>query len=149
MPQRHRIAWLAIPLLVLLGASGVPRAAQAGMGEAALALAGPLAEQFGVPASAVTGLLEGGLSIDSVTQLLLVSQSSGSKLDAVTSLFRESGNDIDATAKQLEVEPAAYSPTRVSSAIDQAKSSAQASATDKATKGASDAVGSALEGWKR
>lgn len=149
MIQRHRIAWLALPLLVLLGVSSVPRTAQAGMSEAALALAGPLAEQFGVPASAVTALLEGGLSLDSVTQLLLVSQSSGSKLDAVSSLFGESGNDIDATAKKLEVEPADYSPTRVSAAIDQAKSTAQASATDKASQGASDAVGSALEGWKR
>jgi hypothetical protein len=109
-------------------------------------LAGPLAEQFGVPASAVTGLLESGISLDSVTQLLFVSKSSGTDLDAVSGLFRESGNDIDDTAEKLDVDAADYSEKRVTAAIDEAKSTAQADATDKATKGVSDALGSALGG---
>jgi hypothetical protein len=146
MAQNKRSALLALLFIVLVGTIGLPHPSQAGLADSAKALAGPLAEQFGVPASAVTGLLESGISLDSVTQLLLVSQSSGSDLDAVSGLFRESGNDIDDTAEKLDVDAADYSQKRVTAAIDEAKSQAEADATEKATKGASDALDSALGG---
>jgi len=143
MAHTQRCALLALLCIALLGTLGLPRPSQAGLADTAIALAGPLAEQFGVPASAVTGLLESGISLDSVTQLLFVSKSSGSDLDTVSGLFRESGND---TAEKLDVDAADYSEERVTAAIDEAKSKAQADATDKATKGVSDALGSALGG---
>ncbi len=149
MVQIQRIALLAVLFIVLLGTVGLPRPSQAGLADSAKALAGPLAEQFGVSASAVTGLLESGVSLDSVTQLLLVSKSSGSDLDAVSELYRESGNDIDDTAEKLDVDAADYSQKRVTAAIDEAKSKAQADATEKATKGAGDALDSALGGLNR
>ena len=146
MIHRTRSAWLVISLLVLFGTFSVPRSAQAGVADAALALAGPLAEQFGVPVSAVTGLLESGVSLDSVTQLLLITQSSDSKLGAVTDLYRGSGDSIAKTAESLNVAPAAYSQDRVTAALDEAKQGAQAAATENAVDGASSAVGSALKG---
>ena len=122
-------------------------AAQAGVADTALALAGPLAQQFGVPVGAVTGLLESGVSLDSVTQLLLISQGSGSDLGAVTDLYTGSGNSVTKTAESLGVAADVYSQDKVSAAIDQATQDAQAAATQKAVDGAGDAVGSALKGW--
>ena len=87
--------------------------ATAGIDQAALALAGPLAEQFGVPAGAVTQLLEGGVSLESVTQLLLVSQSSGKSLGDVNGLYEKSDSDIGKTAEPLEVPASAYSDDAV------------------------------------
>ncbi len=149
MAQTQRSALLALLFIALLGTVGLPRPSQAGLGDSALALAGPLAEQFGVPASAVTGLLESGVSLDSITQLLFVSKSSGADLDAVSKLYRESGNDITDTAEKLDVDAADYSQAHVTAAIDEAKSKAQADATENATKGASDAPESALGGLNR
>ena len=149
MVQIQRNALLALLFVVLLGTVGLPRPSQAGIADSAKALAGPLAEQFGVPASAVTGLLESGISLDSVTQLLLVSKSSGSNLDTVSELYRESGNDIGDTAEKLDVDAADYSQERVTAAISEAKSKAQADATEKATKDASGALESALGGLNR
>jgi len=83
----------------------------------------------------VTGLLQSGISLDSVTQLLLVSKSSGSDLAAVNELFQASGNDIDDTAKKLDVDAEDYSQQRVTAAISEAKSDAQADATESVTKG--------------
>ncbi len=149
MAQIQHRALLALLFIVLLGTVGLPRPSQAGLADSAIALAGPLAEQFGVPASAVTGLLESGFSLDSVTQLLFVSKSSGSDLDAVSELYRESSNDIDAAAEKLDVDAADYSQEQVTAAIDEAKSQAQADATEKAAKGAGDALDSALGGLIR
>ena len=146
MAQKQRSALLVLLFVVLLGTAGLPRPSQAGLADTAIALAGPLAEQFGVPASAVTGLLESGVSLDSVTELLLVSKSSGSDLDAVSRLYRESGNDIDDTAEKLDVDAADYSQAQVTAAIDEAKSQAQADVTEKAAGSVSDALGSALGG---
>ncbi len=112
-------------------------------------MAGPLAEQFGVPAELVTGLLENGISLGSVSQLLFVSKESSSGLDTVSELYRETGNDIDATAKKLEVAKAEYSPERVKAAIDDATSTAPAAVTETAIQGVNDAIGSALGGWNR
>ena len=149
MIHRPPVAWFALLFLVLLlGTSSAPPA-QAGVSEAVLALAGPLAEQFGVPASAVTELLESGISLDSVTKLLLVSQSSESKLDSVTDLYRKSGNSIADAAGKLDVDAEAYSQERVTAAIDQAKQEAQTAAADKAAGEASKAVGAAFEGFQR
>ena len=149
MVQIQRRTLFAVLSIILVWTVGLPCPSQAGLADSAKALAGPLAEQFGVPASAVTGLLESGISLDSVTQLLLVSKSSGSNLDAVSKLYGESGNDIDDTAGKLDVDAADYSQDRVTAAIDEAKSQAQADATEKAAKGAGDALDSALGGLNR
>ena len=149
MRTTQRSLLLSLAFIALTATVGLPRPSQAGLAESAMALAGPLAEQFGVPSSAVTALLEGGISLDSVTQLLLVSQSSGSGLDAVSKLYRESGNDIDAAASELDVDAADYSEARVTAALDEAKKQAQADATNEAAKKAGDALGSALGGLDR
>jgi hypothetical protein len=149
MSHRLRAASLAFLLAIPLGTALSPRPAEAGVSASVLALAAPLASQFGVPASAVTSLLESGISLESATQLLLVSQSSKAKLDDVTGLYRSSGNDIAKTAEKLDVDPSAYSQEKVTAAIDQAKSSAAADAKQKAADEANKAMGDALGGLKR
>lgn len=123
--------------------------ANAGIDQAGLALAGPLAEQFGVPAGAVTQLLEGGVSLESVTQLLLVSQSSGKSLGDVNGLYQKSGSDIGKTAEQLEVPASAYSDDAVTAALDQAKAKLQADAAEDATEEAGKALDSVIGGFQR
>jgi len=149
MVHRNRSALIALFFVVLLGTTGFARTSEAGLTELGTALAGPLAEHFGVPASSVTSLLDSGLSVDSITQLLFVSKSSGSDLNAVTKLYKETGNDITDTANKLEVKASEYSPERVTDAINEAKAKAQADATEKAAQGAGDAIGSALGGFTR
>jgi hypothetical protein len=144
-----RRSTLPICCALLLGLVAVARPADAAVSETVLALAGPLAEQFGVPSSAVTGLLGQGVSLESVTQLLLVAQDSGKGLDAVTSLFRESGDDIGKTAEQLDVADSTYSDDAVSAAIGRAQQKLQADATDSAKDEATKALGSALGGLAR
>jgi hypothetical protein len=160
MSNTRRTATILILFITLLAAGGAAPTAQAGVSEAVLALAPPLAEQFGVPASSVTSLLEGGMSLDSVTELLLVSQKSEKGLDDVKKVYDETGSEISKTATQLDVAAADYSPEKVSAAIEEAKDKAQADAaakteaaaneaTDKAAGAANDAVGSALGGLTR
>ena len=158
MTHPHRIAtalFLSAALLITtVGARNAHAADPTGM----MALVPPLAEQFGVPADLVTGLLESGVSLDSVTQLLLVSKESETGLDDVTDLYNESGNNIDETAAKLDVAKSEYSAEKVTAAIDEAKTKAQADvakqasdatsdAAEKAGNAASDAVGSALGGF--
>ena len=100
-------------------------------------------------ASGVTSLLESGISVESVTQLLLVNQSSKAGLDKVTELYSDSGNDITKTAEELDVATSAYSKEKVTAAIDEAKSSASADATQTATDEANKAIGDALGGLRR
>jgi hypothetical protein len=113
-----------------------------------MALAAPLAEQFGVPAEAVTSLLENGVGLESATQLLLVSQSSDKSLGDVSQLYKASGSDIGKTAEQLEVPESAYSDDIVTSTIDKAKEKLQADATDDAKEEAGKALDSILGGMK-
>lgn len=136
------------PLLAAALFIGAAGPAAAGLDQAAMALAGPLAEQFGVPADAVSSLLEGGVGLESVTQLLLVSQSSDKSLDDVSQLYQESDSDIGKTAEQLEVPESAYSEDVVTASIDNAKEKLQADATDKATGEAGKALDSVLGGMK-
>lgn len=144
-PQARPFASLLLATGLFLGTAGP---AAAGL-DAAMALAAPLAEQFGVPAEAVTGLLEGGVGLESVTQLLLVSQSSDKSLDDVSQLYKASGSDIGKTAEQLEVPESAYSDDIVTSTIDKAKEKLQADATDDATEEAGKALDSILGGMKK
>ena len=51
MAPTQRSALLALLFIVLLGTVGLARPSQAGLADSAVALAGPLAEQFGVPVS--------------------------------------------------------------------------------------------------
>ena len=147
MTRRIRSSVLPLACLVLLAAA-TPRPVEAGTSEALLALAAPLAEQFGVPASSVTALLEGGVSLETVTQLLLIQESAKKPLDDVTSLYRKS-NDVTATARELGVDPKDYSQARVDATIAEAKEKATADATDRATEEASGAIGNAIKGWGR
>ena len=149
MIAKQRFAVFALSFVLSLASAGFPRSAHSSIGETAMALAAPLAQQFGVPVSAVTGLLESGVSLDSVTQLLLIDKSSTSSLDDVTSLYRDSDKDIAKTAEKLDVDAEDYSQERVTAAIDEAKRTAQADATEEATGAASDALDSALGGLKR
>ena len=130
---------LIVSGLLLLGTVALP--ANAGVSETALELADPLAGQFGVSADAVTALLKGGVSLESVTELLLVSQSSGKDLNDVTQLYRESGDHIGKTAEQLNVAESAYSTDAVNSAIDGAKQKLQADAAKEATKAIDSGLG--------
>jgi uncharacterized membrane protein len=133
---------LAISTLALLfGVSFAPRA-QA-VPEALLVVAGPLAEHYGVPADAVTGMLQNGMSLESVTQLLIVKQSSGQTLDDVTSVYHAQGDDIDKTAAELDVAAKKYSASNVQAAIDKAKADAASSASTRASDAASTASGKA------
>jgi hypothetical protein len=167
---RHLATILTLSLILVAAALSSSNA-RAGVSESVLALAVPLAEGFGVSAESVTGLLESGVSLESVTQLLFVSESSGTDLDSATKLYRESGEDISKTADKLDVAAAEYSPEKVKGAIDDAGAKAQADArakaetavndaagkansaandaTDEAAKKANDAMGSALGGFNR
>ena len=145
----HRFAIALLLLVAVLFTSIETREAHAAEPTGMLALAGPLAEQFGVPAEIVTGLLENGISLDSVTQLLLVSQSSKKGLDEVATLYTETGNEIEKTAAKLDVAASEYSAEKVTAAIDEAKAKAQADASKKAGETASDAVDSVLGGFNK
>jgi hypothetical protein len=145
----HRFTIVFLLFVALLVTSLETREVNAAEPTGMLALAGPLAEQFGVPADIVTGLLENGISLDSVTQLLLVSQSSQTGLNDVANLYRESGNEIEKTAAKLDVAASEYSAEKVTAAIDEAKAKAQADASEKAGETASDAVDSVLGGFNK
>lgn len=106
-----------------------------------MAIAAPLAEHYGVSAGAVTNLLENGLSLEGVTQLLLVKESSGKSFDQVTETFQAQGEDITKTADQLGVAADKYSAANVNSAIDRAK----ASIVDDAAKSAADTTNKAID----
>ena len=146
MPFVVRNVSLLVAIALLLSVSTVARSD--GMGDAAQALAAPLAQQFGVPASAVTTLLNSGASLESVTQMLLVSQSANKPLDEVSKLRTETGS-VAGAAKKLKVPEMAYSEKATASAIDKAKQQAQADAAKRATDGVGKALDSALGGWKR
>ena len=120
MIHPHRIATALFLCAALLITTVGARDAHASDSTGLMALVPPLAEQFGVPADLVTGLLDSGISLDSVTQLLLVSKESEKGLDDVTDLYRESGNKIDETAAKLEVDKSEYSAEKVTAAIDEA-----------------------------
>ena len=114
-----------------------------------LALAAPLAEQFGVPSASVTQLIKDGVSIESVAQLLLVTDTSKASLDEVTKLYQESSNDVAAVAKELEVAASAYSKDKVEAVIADAQKQLQAEATDAVADEANKAIGNALGGFSR
>jgi hypothetical protein len=143
--RKHLLVGLLSLLVVATASLTVAPRAEAGVSQAVMALAGPLAEKFGVPSASVSSLLEGGMSLESVTKLLLVSRDSSSSLDSVTKLFNESGKDIDKTAEKLDVDPKRHSDKK-------AKKKAAAAATDQANEaetgaadGASKAVAAATE----
>lgn len=144
MSHPNRTASLIMILFTaLLVTTSAPRAAHAEGSSALLALAGPLAHQFGVSPSAVTNLLNGGLSIESVAQLLLVSDSSGKDLSEVKGAYDKANGEITDTANQFKVAAADYSPDKVKATINEATAKAKADAAEDATKAASDATAKA------
>ena len=138
-------------LLMILAVSvsvSTPREAEAGVTDTLTALAGPLAEQFGLPGSAVQALFDKGISLESATQLLLISQSSKTALADVSKLYDDSNKNVTQTAEKLKVETSAYSADKVQAAIDSAKADAAAS-QKKAAEDASKAAGSAVGGFMK
>lgn len=137
--------FLATSLLVF----AAPGVAQAAVPDAILAVAGPLAEHYGVSGGAVTNLLEKGVSLEGVTQLLLVKEESGKSFDQVTDAYRKQGDDILKTADQLGVAAGKYSEKNVKAAIDRAKADATEKASEQAAESAGKAVDSLLGGMNR
>ncbi len=114
--------------------------------EAMTVVAKSLAEHYGVPGDSVTALLGNGMSMESVTQLLLVKESSGQSFDKVTDLYSEQGNSIQKTADELDVEAEKYSAENVQAAIDKAKADVATSASNKAAEETGKAVNSLMGG---
>ena len=135
---------LIASLAVLSLQATAPRQAEAGMTDSLKALAGPLADQFGLPGSAVQTLFDKGFSLETATQLLFVSQSAKKSIGDVSNLYDNSNKSVNETADKLKVASSAYSPDKVQGAIDKAKADAQKQAVDEASKAAGSAVGGML-----
>ncbi len=114
--------------------------------EAMTVVAKSLAEHYGVPGDSVTALLDNGMSMESLTQLLLVKESSGQPFDKVTDLYSEQGNSIQKTADELDVAAKKYSAENVQAAIDKAKADMATSASNKAAEETDKAVNSLMGG---
>ena len=85
-------------------------------------------------------------SMESLTQLLLVKESSGQPFDKVTDLYSEQGNSIQKTADELDVAAKKYSAENVQAAIDKAKADMATSASNKAAEETDKAVNSLMGG---
>ena len=142
---------LSVPfvLMLLIGFGTTARPAQAEVNQALLALATPLAEQFGVSSSTVSTLLEQGISLESVTQLLLISQNSDKGLDDVTKLYHKSKNDVTKTAEELKVAASAYSMDNANAAIDKAKMKLEEDTRKSANEAATKGIDSVFDGLTR
>jgi len=114
--------------------------------EAMTVVAKSLAEHYGVPGDSVTALLDKGVSVESLTELLLVKESSGQPFDKVTDLYSEQGDSIEKTADELGVAAEKYSAKNVQAAIDKAKADIATSASNKAAEETGKAVNSLLGG---
>jgi hypothetical protein len=134
-----------IPVFALLVSVSLAPRAEA-LPEAINVVAKSLAEHYGVPGDSVTALLDKGMSMESVTELLLVKESSGEPFDEVTDLYSAQGNDIQKTAGELDVSADAYSAENVQAAIDKAKADTASSASDKAAEETGKAVNSLMGG---
>jgi hypothetical protein len=97
--------------------------AGAGWGQAAktvgMDLVAPLAQHFGVPVAPVQALLGSGLTLEGAVQALLVAQASKKPVDEVGSMLESNDNDMDATAKALDVEPSVYADDKVAGVIEE------------------------------
>jgi len=147
--RKSLLALGALCLILAVSVSATrPQEAEAGMTDTLKALAGPLADQFGLPGSAVQALFDKGISLESATQLLLISQSAKTALGDVTKLYDDSSRSVTQTAEALKVEAGAYSDDKVQSVIDKAKADA-ANVHEKAAEDASKAAGSAVGGFMK
>ena len=145
MPLVRKLSISVLTALLLFSVGSV-QSAQAEPAQGMMALAAPLAEQFGVPVGAITTLMESNVSLESVTQLLLISQSSKQDFGKVTELYQGSKQSVDQTASQLKVAASNYSADKVTSAIDTAKAKLEADTRKAAADGANKAIDSALGG---
>ena len=137
-----------VPALALFATIALTPRAEA-LPEAVTIVAKSLATHYGVSDQSVTALLEKGMSMETVTQLLLVKESSGQSLEKVTDLYGETGNSIQKTADQLNVAASAYSKENVQAAMDKAKADASAAASNRAAEETTKAVDSVLGGFGR
>ena len=140
-----RPSLVVIPAFALLVSVALAPRAQA-LPEALNVVASSLAEHYGVPGESVTALLDKGMSMESVTQLLLVKEDSGEPFDKVTDLYSAQGDDIDKAAGELDVAADKYSAENVQAAIDKAKTDTASSASDKAAEETGKAVNSVMDG---
>jgi hypothetical protein len=134
-----------IPIFVLFVSVSIAPRAEA-LPEAMGVVAKSLAEHYGVPGDSVVKLLDEGMSMESVTQLLLVKESSGEEFGAVTDLYEEQGSNIQTTADELGVAADKYSADSVQAAIDKAKADTAASASNKAAEETGKVVNSLMGG---
>ena len=140
-----RASLALISMFVLFAAVSVAPRAEA-LPESLTVVAKSLAEHYGVPGDSVTALLENGVSMESVTQLLLVTESSGQSFDKVTDLYSEQESSIQKTAEELDVAAEKYSAKNVQAAIDKAKADAATTVSNKAAEEAGKAASSLLGG---
>jgi hypothetical protein len=143
MTVRPSLALIAMSAF-FVAVSLAPRAEA--LPEAVTIVANSLAEHYGVPGDSVTTLLDKGMSMESMTQLLLVKESSGQSFDDVTDLYAEQGNSVEKTADKLDVAADTYSAANVQAAIEKAKTDAATSASNKAADEAGKAVNSLMGG---
>ena len=139
-----RPSLIVIPAFALLVSVALAPRAEA-LPEAITVVAKSLAEHYGVSGDSVTTLLDKGMSMESVTQLLLVKESSGESFDKVTDLYAAKGDDIEKTARELDVAADKYSTENVQAAIDKAKADTASSASDKASEETGKAVNSLMD----
>lgn len=149
MTSRPRLASLTLSF-ALVSALAAPAVAQdAAIPEAVKVVAHSLATHYNVPVASVDAMLQEGVSMQTLTQLLIVKQSSGQSWEKVTDTWEEQGDDIDKTAAELQVAKDKYSAKNVQAAIDKAKADTASRATDKAAGEANKAVGSMLGGMTK
>ena len=138
---------LALLTTAVATAVGPGSSRAAGWGDVAktvgMDLAAPLAANFGVPVAAVTALFQGGLTTEGVVQALLISQTSKTSVGKVGSHLESTGNDINATAKALNVAPPAYSEDKVAAVLSDARAGGAQPAP--AEEGAKRALGGLLK----
>ncbi len=122
------ISFLVMIALLFLGspvyALDLGGAATSTLKTTGINLAGSLAEYFGVPASAVTSLFDSGLSLESVVQALLISQSAKTSVSKVSNLLKTKKNDVTAVADSLGVNASAYASDKVNDVISKVSGSA-------------------------
>jgi len=137
---------LALSLALASVLAGQAAAQDAPLTEAVKVVAHSLATHYNVPTDSVDAMLTEGVSMETVTQLMLVKQSSGQSWEHVTDTWESQGDSIDAAAEKLNVAKEKYSAENVQAAIDKAKADTAASASNEAADAASKAVGSMLGG---
>lgn len=125
---RSRFAALAVGVAFV----AAPLIASAGLMDSAVQMAKPLAEKFGVPVDMVSGLLDGGFDLQTVTQALLVDQAADSVGLGEIKDQLSGGSSIDQIASGLGVDPSVYAKDKVDGVLSGLTGGASDAASDAA-----------------